>query len=167
MTQGVASVADLPAVPKCGSKASSSFGRSLFSVMDSALPLISRGVGFGGVHSAYIKIFLEAGIIGAFLIIGAVVIEAYRRMRIAVRLGSLQPHDLPGINIADSLRLNVIACSYDVPRSYDVGLRPILHQPRFAYFRHVLSHVDRTYVCYDRGENSPLARLSSDVVVPE
>jgi hypothetical protein len=70
-----------------------------------------RGVGFGGVHSAYIKIFLEAGIIGAFLILGAVVIEAYRRMRIAFRLRLLRPQDLPDINIADSLRLNVITCA--------------------------------------------------------
>jgi O-antigen ligase len=70
-----------------------------------------RGVGFGGVHSAYIKIFLEAGLIGAFLIIGAVVIEAYRRMRLALRLRLLRPQDLPDINIADSLRLNVIVCA--------------------------------------------------------
>jgi O-antigen ligase len=72
---------------------------------------LSRGVGFGGVHSAYIKIFLEAGIIGAFMIIGAVVIEAYRRLRVTLRLRFLQPDDMPGINIADSMRLNVIACS--------------------------------------------------------
>jgi O-antigen ligase len=72
---------------------------------------LTRGIGFGGVHSAYIKILLEAGIIGAFLIVGAVVIEAYRRMRIVLRLRVLQPHDMPGINIADSLRLNVITCS--------------------------------------------------------
>jgi O-antigen ligase len=70
-----------------------------------------HGVGYGGVHSAYIKIFLEAGFIGAFLIIGAVVIEAYRRMRLAFHLRSLRPQDLPDINIAESLRLNVIACA--------------------------------------------------------
>jgi len=69
------------------------------------------GIGFGGVHSAYIKIFLEAGIVGAFLIIGAVVIEAYRRMRLAFQLRSRQPQDLPDINIAESLRINVIACA--------------------------------------------------------
>jgi O-antigen ligase len=72
---------------------------------------LTRGIGFGGVHSAYIKILLEAGIIGALMIIGAVVIEAYRRMRIAMRLRLLQPNDMPGIIIADSLRLNVITCS--------------------------------------------------------
>jgi O-antigen ligase len=72
---------------------------------------LGRGVGFGGVHSAYIKIFLEAGIIGGFLIIGAVIIEAYRRMRLAFYLRSLRPQNLPDINIAESLRLNVIACA--------------------------------------------------------
>jgi O-antigen ligase len=70
-----------------------------------------HAVGFGGVHSAYIKIFLEAGIIGAFLILAAVVIEAYRRMRIALHLRSLRPQDLPDINIAESLRLNVMVCA--------------------------------------------------------
>ena len=70
-----------------------------------------RAVGFGGVHSAYIKIFLEAGMVGAFLIIGAVAIEAYRRMRLALQLRPLRPQDLPNINIADSLRLNIIACA--------------------------------------------------------
>ena len=69
-----------------------------------------RGVGFGGVHSAYIKIFLEAGFIGGFLIIGAVAVEAIRRMRISLRLRTLAPNDLPGINIGESLRLNSIAC---------------------------------------------------------
>jgi O-antigen ligase len=69
-----------------------------------------RGIGFGGVHSAYIKIFLEAGLIGGFLIIGAVAIEAIRRVRVALRLRALGPNDLPGINIAESLRLNSIAC---------------------------------------------------------
>jgi O-antigen ligase len=72
---------------------------------------LSRGVGFGGVHSAYIKIFLESGIIGAFLILGAVVIEAYRRFRLALSLRSLRPQDLPGINIPESMRINVITCA--------------------------------------------------------
>jgi O-antigen ligase len=70
----------------------------------------SRGAGFGGVHSAYIKIFLEAGLIGGFLIIGAVALEAIRRFRVSLRLRTLSPKDLPGINIAESLRLNSIAC---------------------------------------------------------
>jgi O-antigen ligase len=70
-----------------------------------------RGVGYGGVHSAYIKIFLEAGIVGGSLIIGAVLIEAYRRMRLALRLRLLRPQDLPDINIAESMRLNVITCA--------------------------------------------------------
>jgi O-antigen ligase len=65
---------------------------------------------FGGVHSAYIKIFLEAGLIGGFLIIGAVAVDAIRRLRVALRLRTIQPSDLPGINIAESLRLNLIAC---------------------------------------------------------
>lgn len=70
----------------------------------------SRGVGFGGVHSAYIKIFLEAGLIGGLLIIGVVAVEAFRRLRLAFRLRTLRPNDLPGINIAESLRINAIAC---------------------------------------------------------
>jgi O-antigen ligase len=65
---------------------------------------------FGGVHSAYIKIFLESGLVGGFLIIGAVAVDAIRRLRVALRLRTLQPSDLPGINIAESLRLNSIAC---------------------------------------------------------
>jgi hypothetical protein len=65
---------------------------------------------FGGVHSAYIKIFLEAGLIGGFLIIGAMVVDAIRRARVALRLRKLKPGDMPGIDITESLRINAIAC---------------------------------------------------------
>jgi O-antigen ligase len=72
---------------------------------------LAHGAGFGGVHSAYIKIFLEAGIIGAFIIIGAVLVETYRRLRLALQLRSLRPQDLPNIDLAESFRLNAIACA--------------------------------------------------------
>jgi O-antigen ligase len=72
---------------------------------------LARHVGFGGVHSAYIKIFLEAGFIGAFMVIGAIVIEVYRRARIAIHLRSLRPQDMPGINLDDSMRVNVLTCA--------------------------------------------------------
>jgi O-antigen ligase len=65
---------------------------------------------FGGVHSAYIKIFLEAGFIGGFLMIGAMIVDTVRRARVALRLRTLRPTDMPGINIAESIRLNSIAC---------------------------------------------------------
>lgn len=65
---------------------------------------------FGGIHSAYIKVFLEAGLIGGFLMIGAMVVDAIRRARVALRLRALQPSDMPGIDIKESIRLNSIAC---------------------------------------------------------
>ena len=65
---------------------------------------------FGGIHSAYIKIFLEAGFIGGFLIIGAVAVDAARRARVALRLRTLRPADMPGIDIAESMRINAIGC---------------------------------------------------------
>jgi O-antigen ligase len=66
---------------------------------------------YGGVHSAFIKVFVEAGMIGGFLIIGAMVVETIRRLRISLQLRKLQPGDMPGINLAESFRINSIACA--------------------------------------------------------
>jgi O-antigen ligase len=68
------------------------------------------GEGLGG-HSAYIKIFVESGFVGGFCIIGAVVVEAFRRFFVSLRLRKLRPQDRPYIDLESSLRLNVLACA--------------------------------------------------------
>jgi O-antigen ligase len=71
----------------------------------------SIGAGFGGVHSAYLKILLEAGFVGTFFLLGAAITELIRRLRLSLRLKSLEPNGLPGINIGESLQINAICCA--------------------------------------------------------
>jgi O-antigen ligase len=71
----------------------------------------ARGVGFGGVHSAYIKVFLEAGFVGGFFMVGALVVEAFRRCRASLWLRKLNPQSVPNINLTETLRLNVLVCA--------------------------------------------------------
>jgi O-Antigen ligase len=69
-----------------------------------------RGRGsHGAVHSGYLKILVETGLVGAFFIFSAVGSEAVRRFRIAARLRELVPGALPGIDAVESRRINAIA----------------------------------------------------------
>lgn len=71
----------------------------------------SIGAGFGGVHSAYLKILLEVGFVGTFFILAAACIEVVRRLRLALRLRPLGPNGMPGIDVASSFRINAISCA--------------------------------------------------------
>jgi O-antigen ligase len=73
----------------------------------------SQGGGgdFGGIHSAYIKILLEGGFVGAFFIVGAEVTELLRRLRLSMRLRTMDARAMPGIDLAESFRVNAIGCS--------------------------------------------------------
>ena len=65
---------------------------------------------FGAVHSGYLKILVETGFVGAFFVIGAVVIEAIRRFRLALRFRNLSQQAAPTIDIANTTRINAVAC---------------------------------------------------------
>jgi O-antigen ligase len=72
----------------------------------------SLGVGeYGGVHSGWLKIFLECGVIGGFLVIAAMVCEIVYRINIAVKIRALSSADAPGIDLPKTLRLNIVACA--------------------------------------------------------
>jgi O-antigen ligase len=71
----------------------------------------TSGNAFGGVHSAYLKILLEAGFVGGFFILGAAVVELLRRLKLSLRLRSLGPNGLPGIDVGESFQINVVCCS--------------------------------------------------------
>ena len=80
-------------------------------------PLIGYGFrgtiesnGLGSIHSGYLKLLVETGIIGTFLAVTAIVVECLRRFRLAVELRGLTPRDLPNIDLAESVRLNAVAC---------------------------------------------------------
>ena len=80
-------------------------------------PLIGYGFrgtiesnGLGSIHSGYLKLLVETGIIGTFLAVTAIVVECLRRLRLAVELRGLTPRDLPNIDLAESVRLNAVAC---------------------------------------------------------
>lgn len=65
---------------------------------------------FGGVHSGYLKILVETGAVGATIIVGAVVTEFVRRLRLGIMFRQLSPAAAPGIDIAETVRINSVAC---------------------------------------------------------
>jgi O-antigen ligase len=67
------------------------------------------GVEFQAIHSGYLKVLVETGFVGAFLIVGAVIIEAGRRFFVVQRIRDLPPTALPNINLPDTIRLNAMA----------------------------------------------------------
>jgi O-antigen ligase len=69
------------------------------------------GGNFGGIHSAYIKILLEGGFVGAFFLVGAAVTELVRRLKLSVRLRLVRPIDMPGFDVARSYHINTLACA--------------------------------------------------------
>lgn len=69
-----------------------------------------RGRGhYGAVHSGYLKLLVETGFIGAFLILSAVISEVVRRFRIGARFRDLVPGAVPGIDIVETRRINALA----------------------------------------------------------
>ncbi|HEY3394448.1 MAG TPA: O-antigen ligase family protein [Lacipirellulaceae bacterium] len=69
------------------------------------------GEDYGAVHSGYLKILVETGFVGAFLILSAVIVEAIRRLRLALRFRQLPPHAAPGIDVVETTRINAIVCA--------------------------------------------------------
>jgi hypothetical protein len=54
---------------------------------------------------------LEAGFVGAFFIVGGAVVELIRRLRLSMRLRTMAPQSIPGIDVSDSFRVNAVCCS--------------------------------------------------------
>jgi O-antigen ligase len=69
------------------------------------------GGNFGAIHSAYIKILLEGGFVGTFFIVGAAVTELVRRLKLSMRLRGMSPLGMPGIDVAESFKVNAICCA--------------------------------------------------------
>ena len=69
------------------------------------------GGNFGGIHSAYIKIVLEGGFVGAFFILAAAGTELWRRLRLSMLLRNVRPNSMPGFDVAVSYRINTLACA--------------------------------------------------------
>jgi len=62
----------------------------------------------GSIHSGYLKILVETGFVGGFLVVGALVAEALRRLRLVLQLRLLPQNSIPGIDNAESIRLNAV-----------------------------------------------------------
>ncbi len=80
-------------------------------------PIIGRGfrslrtAGVGGIHSGYIQILVEAGLVGGLLIVAAVCVETLRRMQLAQRFRALSPSETPGIDPVETAHVNAIVCA--------------------------------------------------------
>ena len=68
------------------------------------------GGDYGQIHSGYLKILVETGFVGAFLVISAVMIECFRRFRLAIRFRDMPPQAAPTIDVAETTRINAVAC---------------------------------------------------------
>ena len=73
----------------------------------------SQGGGgdYGGIHSGYLKLLVETGIVGTFLAVSAILIEGVRRFRVIAQIRDLPQNAVPGIDIAESVRINSVACA--------------------------------------------------------
>ena len=69
------------------------------------------GGDYGAVHSGYLKLLIETGLVGTILVLSAVVIEGVRRLRLAERFRDIPPAFAPGIDIASTTQVNAIACA--------------------------------------------------------
>lgn len=58
------------------------------------------------LHSGYLKIFVETGFVGGFLILGAVLAEAVRRFFVVQRVLHAPPGSLSHLDIGETIRLN-------------------------------------------------------------
>jgi O-antigen ligase len=61
-------------------------------------------------HGGYVTLLIEAGILGTLLAVGAIILEAIRRIHRARLLRSAPAAVWNGIDVEESLRLNAIAC---------------------------------------------------------
>jgi O-antigen ligase len=66
---------------------------------------------FGAVHSGYLRLLLEAGFVGAGLVVGAVLVEGFRRFYLALQFRSLTLGTAPGIDLVESIRINAVVCA--------------------------------------------------------
>jgi O-antigen ligase len=73
--------------------------------------LARSNIQFGGIHSGYLRILVDSGLVGGFFVISAVVMEGIRRFRLAMQLRKSLPGNLPGINVVESFRINSVACA--------------------------------------------------------
>ena len=67
-----------------------------------------HGSDIGGIHSGYLKIFVETGFVGGFLILTTVFSETLRRYRLVQRFRHMPPADAPALNVPETMRLNAI-----------------------------------------------------------
>ncbi len=65
---------------------------------------------YGSIHSGYLKILVETGFVGAFLVIGATLTEAVRRFRFAIRFRNMPEQAAPTVDIPNTTRINAVAC---------------------------------------------------------
>lgn len=65
----------------------------------------------GSVHSGWIKVFVEGGVVGGTLIALTIAVESIRRLRVVLRLRKVKLGQMPGIDLANSLHLNIVACA--------------------------------------------------------
>jgi O-antigen ligase len=70
-----------------------------------------QSVSLGGTHSGYLKILAETGIVGFTLIVSAMVVEAIRRFRLALKFRGLSPQAAPGIDVVETTRVNALVCA--------------------------------------------------------
>lgn len=61
------------------------------------------------IHSGYLKILVETGFVGAFLILGSVLIETVRRFRIVQRFRTISPGTHPYVDVVETTQLNAAA----------------------------------------------------------
>ena len=116
------------------------------------------GGNFGGIHSAYIKIVLEGGFVGAFFLLAASITELVRRLKLSMRLRIVRPGDMPGVDVAESYHLNTLACASMCSLMTLMDLRPVLHQPRVANLDRVLSDDSRADVYHEPRNYAPTTR---------
>jgi O-antigen ligase len=69
------------------------------------------GGDYGAIHSGYIKILVETGLVGGILVISAVIIELIRRFRLAIQFRNMAPQAAPGIDVVETTRVNSVACA--------------------------------------------------------
>lgn len=75
------------------------------------LPSFAGSTDIGGIHSGYLKLLVETGLVGTILVVGAVLIEGCRRLLLAVRFRDISQQSTPGIDVASTYRINAVACA--------------------------------------------------------
>src|SRR5262249_7164696 len=65
----------------------------------------------GGVHSGWIKVFVEAGIIGGTVLVAAIIVEMSRRFYLIWKLRKAKQSDYPGIDITTTYHVNAVVAA--------------------------------------------------------